>query len=999
MSVSEQCIKRPLLTIALSLLVVMFGLLGFQVVPVTWLPAVRASVLTVETAFYGASAATVESSVTQVVEDALGNVAGVDYITSWSDDGKSTITVYCHLNADIDAVASNIRGAIAGVREQLPQGAQMPVVSTQNPSAHPTLVFGLESNRKSVSQLSDYAENFMLPPIDSLPGVGNVEIWGGKKYAMRVWLRPEKMAAHHVTVPDIIHLLKTQNVAVSAGEVTGSARFLTVSADAKLQTAADFSRLVVSDRHNQLVRLGAVADVAIGALRYDKLLHINGKPAIAISVVPQPGADHLAVVHAVQQAFHRMQKNLPMSMTAMQLYDQTAFTQAAIANLYKAVFAVLLLVLVLLVLFVRHIAGVVLPVVSIGICVMGAFGLIFLLGYSINALTLLAILISIGLMAGKAGGVLTHCQSAISKGLAPVDAAILTAQQTSFSMRAMTVVLLALTLPLVFASGVEAAYCREFAFVLAGTSVMAWVVFKTVVPLLCARLLVKDEQPSAGISRLYPARLSQIKVPMPVALSVLVGVIALGCVMWQVLPSELAPSPDQNAILITANAPPDASFDYTKAYVPSIEHALTGVPGVYDVLTQVMTHSFISGLVTLVPSAKRALSDRQIAAIIQSRMHQLRGLSINVTPLSTPLQTYSVARDANEKNVKLVISTMASYKSLYEVTQSFLRKAETIPGLMQLDSHLKWNAQKLHVTIDRQLAANLQVPMGEITQTIATMLGSNWVSNYQYNGKNYRLLMQLNQSDLSKVGALDLMFVRAKNGKMIPLSSLVATRLAAGPEKYLHVDRLRADEITAQRVPGYGLDEVLTSLQTLAQQLPDGYKASFIGLAKTYLESGSQMLLLGCLALLFIYLSLVALFESFIDSLVIMSVLPFALFGALSALLLADATLNFYTELAMVTLMGLVVSNSVAVIDAANVLVKQGQSAGEAIVAAATQCCRPALMMTLCLMAAVIPLFFSTHGLQQVAIVIMGGTLVGGVASLLVMPALYCSLSSFKSSI
>lgn len=1013
MKLCDFCIRRPAFTIVLSLLLILFGLLAFRTTQLSWLPRVIVPAIAINTTYSGASGKTVESAVTTVIESALSGIDGIDYITGISNNGSSTITVYFKVGTDLNAAASDIRGAITKIDSQLPPEVQQPSIAKRNPQASPILIISFVDPSKSIGQLSNYVNQFIKPQLSTVAGVGDLAVWGERQYAMRVWLKPNAMAAHHVTVDDIIQLLKTQNVSVSGGQIRSKQRFFTVNTDIKLQTPEQFANLIVSDRDNQVVRLKQVANVEIGSENYDSLFQVNGKSGIAIGVIAQSDANPLDVTAGVLNKFKELSTSLPSGMQVRTVYNQSNFTHASIEAVYRSLFEAVILVLLVVIAFIGNWRAASIPVVTIPVCLISAFALISLLGYTINTMTLLALVLSIGLVVDDAIVMLENIERRIRLGETPLQAAFSGSKEIAFAILAMTITLAAVYAPLGFASGVTGAFFRQFAFTLAGTIVISGFIALTLSPMMCSRLL-NAKQGDNRYQRWVNRCFSQLNAAYQQTLTsfmrnywpagcCFLAIIALGIGLMQALPSRLAPAMDQNLVNVYATLPTDASFDNTASYIKQITHTFEGIDGIDSYIPQMggsLTPNKLYVLVVLKPRNQRKLSDKAIADLINLRAQQIRGPMISASTSPPPIEQYSAGTGDDPSQIPFVIKTISTYKALYDVVDTLKKRIETYPGLTDLQTFTKWDAMQIDVSINRQLAADLQVPMQRITDTLSTMLGSNWINNYTYNGKNYKLMVQLNRDSLRRLDAMQTMFVRSLNKQLIPLTSLVHLQFVTGPLTYLHFDRLRADAIMAKLAPGYSMGDAVSYLSTLQQNLPNDFEASFAGSARSYLQSSSQMLFLITVSLIFIYLVLVAQFESFIDPLTILLTVPFAAVGALFTLWLVGASLNFYSQIGIITLIGLIAKNGVLITDFANELVSKGEPIKSAAIKACGLRLRPILMTAGAMILGALPLALAggagAEDRQQIGWVIVGGLFFGTLFSLFIVPAAYTALARLK---
>lgn len=1010
MKLPEFCIKRPAFTIVLSLLLVMFGLLAFRTTQVSWLPRIVVPVIAINTSYPGASATTIEGDVTTIIENALSGINGTDYITSISANGESTITVYFKVGTHLDAAASDIRGAIASVQSQLPREVEQPIISKRDPQARPILIISFVDPHKSIGQLSDYVEQFIKPQLNTVAGVAKLYIWGERKYAMRVWLKPAAMAAQGITVSDITQLLKSQNVFVASGKIRHPERFFTVNTNLKLQTAKDFANLILTDRNNHVVKLGDVATIKIGSENQDTLFQVNGKPGIAIGVIAQSDANPLEVSAAVLKRFANLKAQMPASTNVSTVYNQSDFTNASIHAVYETLVEAVFLVLLVVIAFLGNWRAASIPIVTIPVCLIAAFALINALGYTINTMTLLAMVLSIGLVVDDAIVMLENIERHIRAGESPLSAALIGSRQIAFALIAMTITLAAVYAPLGFATGITGEFFRQFAFTLAGTVIISGFVALTLSPMMCGHILPANQHENAyqrwvnriiaKFTRAYEWLLQWSTPKRALITLIFFAIIAAGAYLYRSLPNELAPAMDQSLVNVYATPASDASFSNTAAYIVQISDIIKDIPGVKSYLPQIFSLDLLYVLAVLEPKEHRELSDAQIAAIIEKRAQKIRGLRISAAPNPPPLASYSAGTGDDPSKIPFVIQTTSSYAALQKVVDQFKKDISHWPGFTDVTTFTKWNTLQIDLTIDRELAADLQIPMQDITNTIGTMLGSRWIGNYTFNGKNYKLLVQLNQQSLKQLDAIEQMFVKSNKGEMIPLSSLVTLKYVTKPLTYLHFNRLRADAIMSRLSANTDMNQAIQFLSQLKKRLPNDFEATFAGSARSFLSASHEMNFLLIVAIIFIYLVLTAQFGNFIDPIVILLTVPFAAVGALFTLWLVGASLNFYSQIGIITLMGLIAKNGVLITDFANALVSQGKTLQHAVIQAATQRLRPILMTAGAMILGALPLALASgagaEDRQQIGWVIVGGLFFGTIFSLLIIPSAYLLFAKLK---
>jgi multidrug efflux pump len=1000
----ELSIKRPVFATVMSLALVLVGLVSYQRLSVREYPAIDPPVVTVQTTYPGASAAIVETQVTKVLEDTLSGIEGIDFITSISRQESSQITVRFKLNRDADYAAADVRDRVGRVRGRLPDEIEEPIIQKVEADAQPILHLAFFSDRHSELEITDYADRYVKDQLQTLPGVAEVRLFGERQYSMRIWLDPERLAAYSLTPQDIEAALRRQNVEVPSGRVESMQREFTVLSETDLRTPQQFNDLIVKEANGYLVRLADVGQAELGPLDERLVVRFNSKPAIALGVIKQATANPLEVAEAVQAVLPSITASLPEGMQVRMANDKSVFIAESIKNVYQTIGEAILLVVFIIFLFLRSIRATLIPLVTIPVSLIGAFALMYAFDFSINTLTLLALVLAIGLVVDDAIVMLENIFRHVEEGMAPVKAALLGSREISFAIIAMTITLAAVYAPIGFMTGVTGRLFTEFAWTLAGAVIVSGFVALTLSPMMCSKLLKHQshhnllyriiERVLDGITAGYRALLKSALAVRPLVLLLGLAVAASSYFLFTTLKSELAPVEDQGNIIAVFRGPEGATIDYTDTYAKKLEEIALTVPEADRVFVVSGNPTVSQGrvILRLIPWSERERTQQEIGRSITPKMSAVPGV------VAFPSNPPPLGQGIRDKPINVVIQTSRPYEELQKMVDAVLDKARDYPGLIDVDSDLKLNSPQLDIAVDREKAAATGVEIDTLGRTLETMLGGRQVTRFKHEGEQYDVVVKIADIDRQNPEDLRRIYVRVRDNAMVPLSNLISIKETVAPKELNHFNQLRAATITAQLAPGYSLSEGLSFLEHTAKEvLPSTARIDYAGQSREFREASASMVLTFLLALAFIYLVLAAQFESFTDPFIIMLTVPLSITGALLALWWSGGTLNIYSQVGLVTLIGLITKHGILIVEFSNQLRAKGQPMREAVIQSASLRLRPILMTTGAMVLGAVPLALATgagaESRQDIGWIIVGGLLVGTLFTLFVIPVVYTYVS------
>ena len=1009
MKFTDLFIKKPVLATVVSLMILVLGLRSMFGLPVRQYPLTENATVTVTTVYYGANADVVAGFITTPIEAAVAQAQGIDYLTSTSVAGASTITATLALNYDANRALNEINTKVQSVINQLPAEAQQPVLTVQVGEAVAAMYMGFHSTSIPSNKVTDYIVRVVQPKLQTVSGVKQAELLGGRQFALRAWLDPQKLAAVGLTAADVYTALSNNNYLSALGTTRGDMVSVDLTAGTDLHSIEQFQKLVIKQKGSSLVRLEDVAKVSLGAESYDSGTRFDGKQSVFIGIKVAPDANALTVIKNVRAAFPELVAQLPEGLKGEIVYDSTEYISASISEVEKTLIEALAIVTVVIFLFLGSFRSVIIPIIAMPLSLIGAFFVMLVLGYSINLLTLLALVLAIGLVVDDAIIVVENVDRHMKMGKTPLQAALVGARELAGPIIAISVVLIAVYVPIGFQGGLTGVLFSEFAFTLAGAVAVSAVVALTLSPMMCAMFLRDDhgsnrfvqmldrnfERFSASYRRML-GRMLNGWVTIVVFGFVIMGLIAVMMVMPMagvLAKSELAPAEDQGFLIHIVSGPPNATLKQMSTYTDQIYGVMKETPeyaSAFQIEGVGTVNSGIGGFVA-VPYADRTRDTNALSVDLQNRSNKIAGANIFwVNPPPLP-------GGGNGLPIQFVINTTDSFEKLYAVADAVVSKAQATGKFYVLDNGLKIDKPQTTVNVDRDKVAALGLTMRDVGGALGSLLGGGYVNYFSIEGRSYKVIPQVQTSDRLNADQLDNYYIRTSTGGMVPASTVVTLKTETVPQSIPHFQQMNSATIGA--VFGGTQGEALKILNDIAKEtLPQGYTIDYGGVSRQYVRESGGFLTTMVFALVIIFLTLAAQFESFRDPLVVMMSVPMAIFGAMVFIFLDFATLNVYTQVGLVTLVGLIAKHGILIVQFANEQVALGHSKREAIEIAAETRLRPILMTTAAMVLGVMPLVIASGagavGRNHMGLVIATGITIGTVFTLFVVPAMYLWLAS-----
>ena len=1004
MQLAETSIRRPVFATVLSLLIVLIGAVSFNQLSVREYPKIDEPVVSVSTTFSGASSEVMEAQVSKVLEDSLSGIEGVDVITSSSRQERSQISVRFVLSRDPDSAAADVRDKVTRVRQRLPQGIDEPVISKVEAESFPVIFLALSSDTHTALQLSELANTLVKPVLQTAPGAADVNIFGERKYAMRIWVDPDKLAAYRLTVQDLEDALRRSNLEVPAGRIESRLREFNVTAATDLQRPSEFGQVVIRTVNGLPVRISDVARVQQGPVEERSSVRLNGRDSIGVGVVRQATANPLELSAGVHGLLDKIRSDLPPGVRVDVANDNSVFIDESIKAVFTTIIEASVLVALVIFVFLRTLRASIIPLIAIPVSLIGAFAMMALAGFSINTLTMLALVLAIGLVVDDAIVMLENIYRHIEDGVPPFQAAIQGAREVGFAIVAMTMTLVAVYAPLAFAPGRTGRLFTEFALALAGAVLVSGLVALTLSPMMSSLLLRHNPNPSwfdrsmervlQAVTRGYGHTLNWTLKHRWLVLIVMVG---SGVVSWTVLGEikrELSPIEDRGVVLAQVNAPDGATLEYTNRYTQAIARIGQTYPEFDRVFENIgnPTVSQASVFLRAKPWSERERSTLELARDMTPKVSGLSG--VTAFPITPP----SLGQGFRERPVNFVITTSDSYQNLSLMVRAFQDEMAKNPGLVQVDTDLRLNKPEIKLEVDRERAADMGVGVDLIARAVETMLGGRKVTRYKRDGEQYDVIVQTNPTGRTAPDDIGKIFVRGKADVMIPLSALVKIREVVVPRELNHFGQRRSASITANLSPDYSVGEALDYMDATAKKvLKPGYATDLNGSSREFRKSSDSLTLVFALALLFIFLVLSAQFESFVDPFVILLSVPLSMAGALLALKWSGGTLNVFSQIGLITLVGLITKHGILIVEFANQLREQGMDTLQAVKQSSAQRLRPIMMTTGAMVLGAIPLALASgagaESRRQIGWVIVGGMSLGTLLTIFVVPTMYTLLA------
>lgn len=1009
MKISNISIKRPVLASVMSLAILLFGIISFLLLPVREYPDVDPPVISVVTLYRGASPNVIETEITNILEEQFATLEGVKTLTSSSREEGSVITIEFELGRDVDEAANDVRDRVSRIRGTLPQEIEDPVISKVDANAQPIFWIALTSKQHSTLELSDIADRVLKERIQRLPGVGSVFIGGERRYAMRIWLDPLRMAAHGLSAQDIEMAVRNENAEIPGGRVEGEQREFAVRTRGELAKPEEFGAIIISQKDNNVVRLRDVAEVTVGAEDDRSAARYNGDPTVGLGIIKQSKASTIDVAAEIRNALPELQKQIPNGMRLDIAYDSSTFIEESISEVQETLIIAVILVILVVLAFLKSFRATIIPTVAIPISILGAFAVVYFSGFTINILTLLALVLAIGLVVDDAIVVLENIYRHMEMGKSRWQAAIDGSKEIGFAVIATTISLVAVFVPLAFLTGTVGRLFNEFGVTVAVAVLISGFVALTLAPMLSSKILKPLHHTGNNwasrsfdaffdwLNRVYEKILRGALHRRIITVVCAVILLVVGVFLFRMVPGELVPTEDRGVGFGIVIAPEGATLDYTDKYVRQIEGILLARPELRGLFTATglgfggpgsVTNSFM--FLNLKPRDEREKSQQEI---IQELFPQLMGIP---GVLAFVINPPSLGADFSSNPVEYVLEA-ETYEELAQATGMLMGEASKLGYFINMDSDLRLNKPQLDINIDRERASGLGVSVSDIGSTLETLLGGRTVTNFKRGTKQYDVILQMKPEARSNPETIQNLYIRSSRG-LVQLANVVKINKTVAPKELNHYNRLRSAKFSAGLAPGVTLGKALDDLDAIVEQkLPAGIKREYAGQSLEYKSSSSSLYFMFLLAIIFIYLVLAAQFESFVHPLTILLSVPLAVFGALLTLFIFGETLNIYSQIGLIMLVGLVTKNAILIVEFANQLRESGKALTEAVTEAAILRLRPILMTSFSTIFGILPIAIGLgaggEARRPLGLAVVGGLLFSTFLTLVVVPVVYTLLA------
>jgi multidrug efflux pump len=1005
MNISELSIRRPVLATVLTIIILLFGLIGYTTLGVREYPSVDNPIISVTCSYPGANAEVIENQITEPLEQNINGIPGIRSLSSTSQQGQCRITVEFELSVDLETAANDVRDKVSRAQRYLPRDCDPPTVSKADADASPILMVAIQSNTRSLLELSEIADLTVKEQLQTIPDVSSVSIWGEKRYSMRLWLDPVKMAGYGITPVDVKNAINDQNLELPSGSIEGNTMELTLRTMGQMHTAKEFNNIILKEQNGQVVRFSDIGYAELGPADIKSYMKMNGVPMVGVVVIPQPGANHIDIADAVYERMEQMQKDLPDDVEYTYGFDNTRFIRASIAEVESTVYEAFVLVIIIIFLFLRDWRVTLIPCIVIPVSLIGAFFVMYVAGFSINVLTMLAVVLSVGLVVDDAIVMTENIYIRIERGMKPFEAGIEGAKEIFFAIISTTITLAAVFIPIVFMEGTSGRLFREFSFVVAGSVIISSFAALTFTPMLATKLLKHREKQNwfyrktepffEGMNRIYSRSLNAflrkrvIAIPFTIITLVLIGYL------WGEIPAEMAPLEDRSQINIRTRAAEGTSYEYIRDYTEEINTLVDSiVPDAAFVSARVSSGSG-NIQITLKDIKERDYTQMQVAEQIS------KAIRTHTKARSFVQQQSSFGGRRASMPVQYVLQAV-SIEKLQEVLPEFLAQVYDNPTFQMADVDLKFSSPEMRVTINRDKAGTMGVSVRDIGETLQYGLSGQRMGYFYMNGKQYEILGQINRQQRNQPANIKSIYIRSDKGEMIQLDNLVEFIEAVAPPKLYHYNRFISATISAGLAEGKTIGDGLDEMDKIAANvLDDTFRTALSGDSKEYRESSSSLMFAFILALVLIYLILSAQFESFKDPFIIMLTVPLAIAGALVFMYFGDITMNIFSQIGIIMLIGLVAKNGILIVEFANQKQEAGEDKMQAIRDAALQRLRPILMTSASTILGLLPLAFASgEGANQriaMGVAVVGGMLVSTFLTMYIVPAIYSYISTNRA--
>lgn len=1001
-TISEISIKRPVLSTVMILVIVLFGMIGYRSLGVREFPSVDQPIISVNTSYPGANAEVIMNQITEPLEQNINGIPGIRSLSSVSRQGSSRITIEFELSVDLETAANDVRDKVSRAQRYLPRDCDPPTVSKADADATPIMQIGVRSTQRSLMDLSEIAELTVKERLQTIQNVSGVDLWGQKRYSMRLWLDPIKMAGYGVTPLDVRSAVDAENVELPSGSIEGNTVELSIRTLGLMQTAEEFNNLVIKKDGSKVVRFQDVGRAELAPEDLRSMLRRNGEPMVISVIVPQPGANHIEIADEAYKRIEQLKKDLPEDVTIEMVYDNTRFIRASISEVEETIYIAFILVVLIIFLFLRDWRVTLVPVVVIPVSLVGAFFVMYISGFSINVLTMLAVVLSVGLVVDDAIVVAENIYVRIERGMDPKEAGIEGSKEIFFAVISTTVTLVSVFLPIVFMEGMTGRLFKEFSIVIAGSVTISSFVALTFTPMLATKLLKKREQKNwlyrqtepffEGMNRVYASMLDSFLTKKIWAIPVIIVMIGAIFYFWNQIPSELSPLEDRSQITVNMRGPESSTFEFVRDFTDRIEHISDSL--IPERVSSMMRTFGNSGFLNIVlPDIKdRDRSQMEIADMLSAAVRKETAARAFVQQQST----FGGRRGGMP--VQYVLQA-PNIELLREYLPEFMQKVSESPVFQMADVNLKFTKPETLIEINRDKAATLGVSTRNIAQTLQYALSGQRMGYFYMNGKQYQILGEINRQQRNTPLDLKSIYIRSTNGSMIQLDNLVALKEDVAPPQLYRYNRFVSATVSSGLTKGYTLGDGLEEMDRIAAEvLDESFRTALSGESKEFRESSDSLMFAMILALIMIFLVLAAQFESFKDPLVVMFTVPLAIAGALMFMSMSGVTMNIFSQIGIIMLIGLVAKNGILIVEFANQRQEDGLSLDEAIRSSATQRLRPILMTSVSTILGLLPLVFaSAEGAQgriAMGTAVVGGMLVSTLLTLFIVPAMYTFVST-----
>ena len=1006
MNISELSIKRPVMATVFTIIIILFGIIGYTYLGVREYPSVDNPIISVTCSYSGANADVIENQITEPLEQNINGIPGIRSLSSVSQQGQCRITIEFELSVDLETAANDVRDKVSRAQRYLPDDCDPPTVSKADADASPILMVALQSDKRSLLELSEIADLTVKEQLQTIPDVSSVSIWGEKKYSMRLWLDPTKMAGYGITPVDVKNALDKENIELPSGSIEGNTTELTIRTLGLMHTTEEFNDVIIKEENNQIIRFSDIGRAELGPADLKSYMKMNGVPMVGVVVVPQPGANHIDIADAVYERMETMKKDLPEDVHYNYGFDNTKFIRASISEVESTVYEAFMLVIIIIFLFLRDWRVTLIPCIVIPVSLIGAFFVMYLAGFSINVLSMLAVVLAVGLVVDDAIVMTENIYIRIEKGMSPRKAGIEGSKEIFFAVISTSVTLIAVFFPIVFMEGTTGRLFREFSFVVSGFIIISTFAALTVTPMLATKLLKKQKSKNwfyrktepffEGMNNLYSRSLKAMLKHRWIAIPFTVVTVALIGVLWNAIPAEMAPLEDRSQITINTRGAEGVTYEYIRDYTEDINALVDSIIPDADKVTARVSSGSGNVQITLKDMKDRNYSQMDVAEKLS------KAVKSKTMARAFVQQSSSFGGRRGGMPIQYVLQA-TNIEKMQKILPEFMAKVYSNPTFQMADVDLKFSKPEARININRDKASIMGVSTKNIAQTLQYGLSGQRMGYFYMNGKQYEIIGEINRQQRNKPADLKAIYVRSDDGNMVQLDNLIELEYGIAPPKLYRYNRFVSATVSAGLAEGKTIGQGLDEMDKIAKEtLDDTFRTALSGESKEYRESSSSLMFAFLLAIVLIYLILSAQFESFKDPFVIMLTVPLAIAGALVFMYFGDITMNIFSQIGIIMLIGLVAKNGILIVEFAN----QKQAAGEdkmsAIHDAALQRLRPILMTSASTILGLIPLAFASgEGCNQriaMGTAVVGGMLVSTFLTMYIVPAIYSYISTNRIS-